>query len=693
MPKVRVHQLAKELDLTNEKIIEHLTKRGLTVKNHFQAVDESTAESIRRAVVRESERVKARQAEKSSSKAVAKEAPKKKPAQKPKAESPSEEAPVESKEEPVEEPEAEVAKEEADKPVVEVPEGATVKEFADAVGREPNDLIKVFIKMGEMLTINQVMSTTARDLLAEDLGVEVLVVSSSEEEEEEFDDDESVLEVRPPVVTIMGHVDHGKTSLLEAVREMDIISTEAGVITQHIGAYTVAHGDKSITFIDTPGHEAFTAMRARGASVTDIAVLVVAADDGVMPQTVEAVGHAKAANVPLVVAINKIDKPGANPEKIKQSLTEYELVPEEWGGDTVFVEISAKMKTNMDDLLDMILLTAELRELKANPSAPARGVVIEANLDRGRGPVATVLVQRGTLRIGDPVVIGVAYGKTRALVDDHGDRIQEAGPGLPVEVVGLSSVPNAGESFKVVGDDREARTMAEERAHKRRQAEQMRTHVTLDDLFDRIKEGELQDLNLILKGDVHGSVEALYESLEKLETPEVKLSIILKGVGAISESDVMLAAASNAIIIGFNVRPDPKAKAMAEKEVVDLRTYRVIYQVVDDIKAACRGMLAPEFEEVDVGRVEVREVFKVPKIGFIAGCYVSEGEIERGAMVRLVRDGVVVYEGTISSLRRFKDDVKQVKAGYECGIALEDFSDVKAGDVVEAYKKVEVVRE
>ncbi len=706
MPKVRVHQLAKELNLTNDKIIEHLTKRGVTVKNHFQAVDESTAESIRRAVLREDERVKARKAGKSAPKAETKPAAKKSAAKSKAKESPTEpevspveselESEAEAETEAETEVETEVEAEETVAPilgVVELPEGATVKEFAEAIGREPNDIIKVLIKMGEMLTINQVISDTARGLLADELGIEVEVVSSGVESAEEYVDDESQLVVRPPVVTIMGHVDHGKTSLLEAVRETDIISGEAGGITQHIGAYTVQHGDKRITVIDTPGHEAFTAMRARGASVTDIAILVVAADDGVMPQTVEAIEHAKAANVPLLVAINKIDKPGADPEKIKQSLTEYELVPEEWGGDTVFVEVSAKMKTNINDMLDMILLTAEMRELKANPFAAARGVVVEAKLDRGRGPVATVLVQRGTLTPGDPVVIGASYGKVRALFDDHGERIEKAGPGVPVEILGLSSVPSAGESFKVVVDEREARSIAEERALKRRQVAQMRPHVTLDDLFERLQEGEVQELKIVLKGDVQGSVEALQESLEKLDHEEVKIVVIRKAVGAISESDVMLAAASDAIIIGFNVRPEAKAKAMAEKEHVDVRTYRVIYQVVDDIKSALVGMLKPEFKEVDVGRVEVREVFKVPKLGFIAGCYVSEGEIERGSLVRLVRDGVVVYEGTITSLRRFKDDVKQVKSGYECGIGLENFTDVKAGDIVEAYKKVEVPRE
>ncbi len=698
MPKVRVHQLAKELNLTNERVIEHLTKRGITVKNHFQALDEATAESVRKAVRREGERAKARRAEKITGKAQVKPevaVDKRKPAAQAPATAPETEAEAADEAEEEEEAEAEAPDMRTEPLAVEIPEGATVKEFADAIGKEPNDLMRMLIKMGEMLTINQVISSTAIELLADEMALDVTMASTGQEADEEFTEDEALLEPRPPVVTIMGHVDHGKTSLLEAVRETDdeIVSGEAGGITQHIGAYAVSHNDKAITFIDTPGHAAFTAMRARGASVTDIAVLVVAADDGVMPQTVEAIDHAKAANVPLVVAINKVDKPGADSNKIRQGLTEHELVPEEWGGDTIFVDVSAKKKTNIDELLDMILLTAELRELKANPTAPARGVVIEAKLDRGRGAVATALIQRGTLRVGSSVVVGTSFGRIRALVGDHGQRVDEVGPGRPVEMLGLSSVPSAGESFKVVKDEKEARRIAEERALKIRAIAQTRVHVTLDDLFDRIQEGEVQELRLVIKGDVHGSIEALQESLEKLDPPEVKIVVIHKGVGAISETDVMLAAASNAIILGFNVRPEPKAKEMAGRESVDLRTYRVIYQVVEDIKAACLGMLAPTFEEVDSGRVEVRDVFKVPKIGLVAGCYVTDGDVERESLVRLVRDGVVVYEGKVASLRRFKEDTKQVKSGYECGIGLESFSDVKTGDVIEVYKMVEVARE
>jgi len=682
MAKVRVHQLAKELNLPNEKIIELLDKRGIKAKGPFDAIDEATVEHVRKVIRRDDEKAKAR-LEMKAAPAPVERAPAKRTvrtvrppaAPKPGVETAVDEAPPE----PI-------------LPKVEIPEGATVKEFAEAVGKNPNDLIKTLIKLGEMVTLNQIIGAEAIDVLSDELKIQVDIVSSDVEVEEEIIEDESQLVHRPPVVTVMGHVDHGKTSLLDAIRKTDVISGEAGGITQHIGAYQVIHDDKKITFIDTPGHEAFTAMRARGARVTDIAVLVVAADDGVMPQTVEAINHSKAANVPIVVAINKIDKPGASPDKIKQELTEYELVSEEWGGDTVFVEVSAKQKTNIDELLNMILLVAEMRELKANPNVPARGVAIEAHLDKGRGPVATVLVQRGTIRVGDAVVLGTAWGRTRGLIDDRGHKVKEALPGSPVEIIGLSSVPSAGDSFKVLADDKEARRIAEERALKKRQVERLRTHVTLDDLFKQIKEGEIQELNLVIKGDTQGSIEALGESLQKLDQSEVKVVIIHKGVGAISETDVMLAAASNAIIIGFNVRPDPKAKEMAEKEEVDLRVYRIIYKVIEDIKAASIGMLPPQYEEVDVGRIEVRETFKVPKIGLIAGCYVAEGEVSRDSLVRLVRDGTIVYEGKVASLRRFKDDAKNVKSGFECGIGLEGFSDVKDADIIEVYEKVEVPR-
>lgn len=684
MPKIRVHQLAKELDMTNEKVIEHLTKKGIPVKSSFEALDEETAEQVRKVVRRELEKAEARiQAKNVKPGAKAEETPPAKEEKKTKVKAQPDEVVVE---------EIESSAEEEDKPVIEIPEGATVKELGAALGKNPNDLIKTLINLGEMVTINQNISAEAIGVLGDDLGIQFDINAEETEEEEEIFDDEASLQPRPPVITVMGHVDHGKTLLLDAIRKTDVIAGEAGGITQHIGAYQVFHNEKSITFIDTPGHEAFTAMRARGASVTDIAVLVVAADDGVMPQTIEAIDHAKAANVPIVVAINKIDKPDANPDKVRQALTEYELVPEAWGGDTVYVEVSAKQKTNIEELLDMLLLVAEIRELKANPDALASGVTIEANLDKGRGPVATVLIQRGTIRVGEPVVIGTVFGRTRALMDDNGRKIKEAKPGHPVEIIGLSAVPSAGDKFKVAEDEKKARRIAEERALKKRQLAHLKRHVSLDDLFEKYKEGQVQELKIVLKGDTQGSIEAIRESLDKIEQSEVQINVIHKGAGAISESDVMLAEASNAIVIGFNVRPEPKAKEMAEKEEVDLRTYRIIYKLVDDIKAACIGMLKPEYKEIDKARVEVRKVFKAPKIGVIAGSYVVEGEITRNDLVRLVRDGTVVYEGKTASLRRFKDDVKSVKEGFECGVALADYTDIKEGDIIESYELIEIPR-
>ncbi len=574
-----------------------------------------------------------------------------------------------------------------------VTEGATVKDFAELVKKNPSDIIKRLISLGEMVTINQPLSNEAINVLAEELGYELKIVSPVEETAPEVKETLEDLEPRPPVVTVMGHVDHGKTSLLDGIRKTNVIASEAGGITQHIGAYQVIKNNKKITFIDTPGHEAFTAMRARGAKVTDIAVLVVAADDGVMPQTIEAIDHAHAAKVPIIVAINKIDKPEANPEKIKQQLTEYGLVSEEWGGDTIFVEISAKLGTNIDDLLEMILITAELQELKASCKATTKGFVIEAKLDKGRGPVATVLIQQGTLKVGDSIISGVVNGKVRALTNDQGNPVEEATPSMPVEVIGFSSVPHAGDEIKVVADEKVARQKAEERALKLRIIEGGREKkLSLEDLFQKIQEGELQELNLIIKADVQGSVEALRDSFNKLDQSEVKINIIHQGAGAISETDVMLAAASNAIIIGFNVRPAPKARELARKEKVDIRTYRVIYQVIEDINAARIGLLKPEYEEILLGRAEVRAIFKITKVGTIAGTFVQDGEINLDAKARLIRDGVVVYDGLIHSLRRFKEDVSVVKSGFECGIGLENFNDVKEGDIIETYKIIEKPR-
>jgi translation initiation factor IF-2 len=577
---------------------------------------------------------------------------------------------------------------------ITITENSTVAQFAEAAEVTPGEVIKRLMMLGDLHTVNQPMSRDAMEILAEDLDIDVNIVSAEEEQGFVFVDDPSDLKPRPPVVTVMGHVDHGKTSLLDAIRETGVAATEAGGITQHIGASVVEKNGRQITFIDTPGHEAFTAMRARGANITDVVILVVAADDGVMPQTVEAINHAKAAGVPMIVAVNKIDKDGANPEQVKQMLTEHEIVPEEWGGSTIFVNVSAKKRIAIDDLLEMVLLQADVLELKANPDAHASGVVIEANLDKGRGPVATVLVQRGTLRVGDAVVAGTAYGRVRALVNPLGETIDSAAPADPVEIQGLSSVPSAGDEFRVFADERDARNLAEERSLKQRLiAHQRKSHVTLDDLFLRIQQGDIKDLNLVVKADVQGSIEALRDALDKMDQSEVHINIIHSGVGGITESDVMLATASDAIIIGFNVRPLPEARDLAAKEKVDMRLYRVIYQAIEEINAARVGMLAPTIEERDTAQVEVRDLFKVPKLGVIAGCFVQEGEISRDDQIRIVRDGTIIHDGKIHSLRRFKDDVKSVKLGYECGIGVEGFQDIKVGDVIEGYKTVEVARE
>ncbi len=580
-----------------------------------------------------------------------------------------------------------------DDSVVEVPQGATVGKLAELLGVQPNDIIKRLFMLGQVLTVTQSMSDDLIEIVTDDMGRKVRVVSPEEEYVVVYNDTEEDLKPRPPVVTVMGHVDHGKTSLLDAIRDTGVVDSEAGGITQHIGASVVDINGRQITFIDTPGHEAFTAMRARGAQVTDVIVLVVAADDGVMPQTIEAINHAKAAEVPIVVAVNKIDKDGANPDRVRQELTEYEVIPEEWGGSNMFVNVSAKKGLHIDDLLETIILQADVLELKANPDALASGFVIEANLDKGRGPVATVLVQRGTLHPGDAVVAGTSYGHVRALVDPHGNHVDEARPSDPVEILGLSSVPVAGDEFRVFEDERDARKLAEERALRERLAEQQHTsHMSLDELFNRIEEGKQTDLNLIIKADVQGSIEALRDAFEKMDQSEVRINIVHSAVGGITETDVTLAAASDAIIIGFNVRPTGKSRQQAEKEKVDIRLYRVIYQAIEEINAARVGLLSPDIVEEDTGIAEVRETFKVPKVGTIAGCYVIEGEISRDDQVRVVRDGTVIYEGGIASLRRFKDDVKTVAHGYECGIGITGFQDIKVGDTIEGYTVKEVER-
>lgn len=575
------------------------------------------------------------------------------------------------------------------KKVIKLIEGMTAKDFAETIGQKLNEVIKRFIELGVMATINQPVDMDAAILVADSVGVkaEFSPAEAIESVLEEGIEDVSLLKPRPPVVTIMGHVDHGKTSLLDAIRETKVVEAEAGGITQHIGAYKVNLKDKVIVFLDTPGHEAFTAMRARGAKVTDIVVLVVAADDGVMPQTVEAINHAKAAEVPIIVAINKIDKPEANPARIKQQLAEHGLIPEEWSGQTIFTEVSAKKYIGIENLLSMILLQSEVMELKANPNKSGRGIIIEAKLDKGRGPVATVLVQTGAVKIGDSFITGVYSGKVRALIDDTGRKLPEAGPSTPVEIIGLSGVPQAGDTFIIVEDERRARQIALAREQKQRDTVVSKTRrMTLNDLYTKIQEGVVKELKLIIKGDVQGSVEAVGEALERLSTEAVKVKVIHSSVGGITETDVMLASASEAIIIGFNVRPETKTYALSENEGVDIRLYAIIYDAISDVKAAMEGLLEPTIREKMLGRVEIRQTFHISKVGTIAGCYVLEGAISRSnTNVRLLRDHVVIHEGKISSLKRFKDDVKEVQAGYECGIALENFNDIKTGDILEVF--------
>ncbi len=575
------------------------------------------------------------------------------------------------------------------KKTLKLQEGTTVKEFAELIGVKISDIIKKFMELGYMPTINQPVDYDAAILVAETFGVklELSIVEEDTTLMMEEPEDLSKLKPRPPVVTIMGHVDHGKTSLLDAIRKTKVTETEAGSITQHIGAYKVNLKGKDIVFLDTPGHEAFTAMRARGAKVTDIVVLVVAADDGVMPQTIEAINHAKAANVAIVVAINKIDKPEANPPKVRNDLTEQGIISEEWGGQNIFVEVSAKKGIGIENLLEMILLQAEMMELKANPDKGARGTIIEAKLDRGRGPIATVIVQSGSLKIGDAFLAGPHAGKVRALIDDTGNRIPVAGPATPVEVIGFPEVPLAGDTFVVVEDEKKARQIALIRQQKQRLADIARAgKLTLDDLYSKIKEGAIKELNIIIKGDVQGSVEATKDALENITHPQVKVKAIHSSVGGINESDVMLAAASNAIIIGFNVRPEPKASQLAEVEGVDIRLYTVIYDAIEEVKKALEGLLEPMLREKILGRAEVRQVFPISRIGTIAGCYIIDGSISRSSDgVRVIRDNIVVYEGKIASLKRFKEDVREVQAGYECGILVENFNDIKVGDILENY--------
>ncbi len=584
-----------------------------------------------------------------------------------------------------------IAAERAKKPQlrIQVPEEITVGELAEMLHMTAAEVIKKLFALGQMATVNEVIDYDTAEIVATELGAKcekAVVVTIEDRIIDDSEDDDKDLITRDPVVCVMGHVDHGKTSLLDAIRNTSVTSTEAGGITQHIGAYRVDLNGQKITFLDTPGHAAFTSMRARGAQATDIAVLVVAADDGIMPQTIEAINHAKAANVQIIVAINKMDRPGANPDRIMQQLTEHSLVPEEWGGDVICVPVSAKTHEGIDKLLESILLVAEMQELKANPNRAAKGIVIEARLDKGRGPIATLLVQKGTLNSGDIIVAGQAVGRVRVMVDDKGRKIKTAGPSVPVEITGLAEVPNSGDIFDAVTDERLARELVEQRKTEAKE-EQFKAvqKVTLDNLFDSLKEGEMKELNIIVKADVQGSAEAVKQSLEKLSNEEVRVRVIHSGVGAPSESDVMLANASNAIIVGFNVRPDPVAVNLAERDGVEMRMYRIIYDCIEEIQAAIKGMLAPKFREVEQGRAEVRNVITISSVGKIAGCYVLDGKITRSSKVRVVRDGIVLAVDEIASLRRFKDDVKEVASNYECGIGLTKFSDIKEGDIFEAY--------
>ncbi len=666
MGKVRIYELSKQTGIPSKQLLEEFCKLGVELKSHASCVDEETVALFMQ---------------------LAKEG--KKPVAKPAAGHPVEavEPPVENK------PQGATAVLPATT-CIKLSETITVKELAEKLEYKSSVVIKKLMEMGHLVSINQLLNVDIAVALAKGFGIEAQVVSLEEEIplEEAVDDPEAV--PRPPVVTIMGHVDHGKTLLLDAIRQTNVADGESGGITQHIGAYKVKLDKGEVVFLDTPGHAAFTSMRARGAQVTDVVVLVVAADDGVMPQTIEAINHARAANVPILVAVNKIDKPEANPDKVRQELTKYDLISEDWGGQTIFAEVSAKQKIGLDTLLDMLLLEAEMLELKANPNKLARGVIIEAELDKGRGPVATVLVQSGTLRVGDPFVCGICSGRVRALFNDRGNRIKEALPSTPVEVLGLSGVPLAGDTFVVVADERRAHQIAETRQQKEReQTLAGTTRITLEDLHHQIKHGEIKELKVIIKADVQGSIEAVTDALEKLSTTEVKITSIHGSVGGITESDVMLASASNAIVIGFNVRPEPKTIQLAEREKVDINLYTVIYQLVAEVRAAMEGLLEPDYKEVSIGRVEVRQVFSVSRIGKIAGCYVTEGKVNRGDTCRLVRDSVVTYEGNIASLRRFKEDVKEITVGYECGIILENFQDIKQGDTIEVYTQEEIARQ
>lgn len=702
MSKIRVYQLAKELNLSNKELIAKLSEMGIKTNSHMSTLEENEANLVMELVKEKAratdDKAKPKEQETSSDKAEKEKSNKKEMEKKEAKEVKGKRKDKNSKQKPHQADKQEkqdmpkIEKKEGPA-IIEIGERIIVKDFAEKLKKSPNEIIMNLIQMGVMAAINQEIDFESAQQIA---GLYEMEISKKDEVKlEELDvfiakDDAKDLRPRPPVVTVMGHVDHGKTSLLDAIRKTKVTEREAGGITQHIGASEVEIDKKKIVFLDTPGHEAFTAMRARGAKVTDIAVLVVAADDGVMPQTIEAINHAKAAKVPIIVAINKIDKPGANPDRAKQELAENGVIIEEYGGEVISVPVSALKGENIDTLLEMILLVAEMEELKANPNRDAIGVVVEAKLDKGRGPVATVLIQNGTLKVGDSVVVGNTCGRVRAMVNDKGRNVSVAKPSTAIEITGLSGVPDAGDQLLAVADDKTAREIVETRKNRIKE-EQLKSSqkISLDALYQQMQAGQIKELNIILKADVHGSVEAVKQSLQKLSTEKVVLRPIHGGVGAITETDVMLAAASNAIIIGFNVRPTSNASALGKKEDVDIRTYRIIYNAIEDIEAAMTGMLDPEYKEVELGKAEVRAVFKVPGSGMVAGCYVVDGKILRNASIRLVRDGIVIHEGSIDSLRRFKDDVKEVATGYECGIGIANFNDIKESDMIEAFQMKE----
>lgn len=691
MSKIRVYELAKELEITSKDLIKLLMDEfSIEVKNHMSVIEDEDAELIKellvdnsdnktegaKSIVDEYEEIVAEEV----NKPVVKNKGKFKGTRKNRNDKRNDKD----------------SNDESSELIVELEEFITVKELSERLGKSNVEVIKALILNGVMAAVNQEINFETAEKVVKSFGGDVVKKEENavhiEREEEIFEEGETLVK-RPPIVTVMGHVDHGKTSLLDAIRKAKVTSTEAGGITQHIGAYTVTINGEKITFLDTPGHEAFTSMRARGAQVTDVVILVVAADDGIMPQTKEAINHCKAAEVPVIVAINKIDKPGANIDRVKQELSEFGLISEDWGGETICVPVSAKTGDGLDTLLEMVILTSEMEELKADPDRKAKGTVIEAKLDKGRGAVATLLVQNGTLRTGDSLLVGSTYGRIRAMFDDKGKKIKKAGPSIPVEILGLSEVPAAGDKFHVVKDEKTARNMAESRKQKEKADSLMNSHrVSLEDLYSQIQEGKVKELAIIVKADVQGSVEALKQSLEKLSTDDVKVRVIHQAVGAITETDITLATASNAIIIGFNVRPDNNAVTAAEKEKVDIKTYRIIYDAIEDIKSAMIGMLEPDYKEVVLGSAEIRTTYKISNVGTIAGCYVLNGKLLRNSDVRIIRDGIVIFESSLASLKRFKDDVKEVNSGYECGLSIEKFNDVKEGDIVEAFTMEEIKR-